>query len=73
MEEEEEYDKFGPELEKVQAAMKRTAFPIGQVSGWDDDAEGVEEERNPFGKFVVLRTVSNWVLFCGRVWLYSAS
>lgn len=51
-EKEEEYDKFGQELEKVQAAMKN--FPLGQVSGWDDDAEGIEEERNPFGEFLEL-------------------
>lgn len=49
---EEEYDKFGRELENVQAAMKN--FPVGQVSGWDDDAEGIEEERYPFGKFLDL-------------------
>lgn len=45
MSDEEEYDKFGQELEKVQRKMK--GFSIGQVSGWDDDAEGIEEERNP--------------------------
>ncbi|XP_021941553.1 ankyrin repeat domain-containing protein 49-like isoform X2 [Zootermopsis nevadensis] len=45
-EEDEEYDKFGQELERVQVAMK--SFHIGQVSGWDDDAEGLEEEVNPF-------------------------
>jgi hypothetical protein len=48
----EKYDKFGQELEEVQVAMK--SFPVGHFSGWDDDAEGIEEERNPFGKFLVL-------------------
>ena len=52
MSDEEEYDKFGQELEKVQRKMK--GFSIGQVSGWDDDAEGIEEERNPVGKLHVL-------------------
>jgi hypothetical protein len=52
---EEEYDKFGQELEKVQWEIKNKSFPIGQVSGWDDDdAEGIEEERNPVGKFHML-------------------
>ena len=51
---EEEYDKFGQELEKMQREMKNKSFPIGQVSGWDDDAEGIEEERNPVGEFHVL-------------------
>lgn len=55
-EEDEEYDKFGQELERVQVAMK--SFHIGQVSGWDDDAEGLEEEVNPFGKCLVLWTAS---------------
>jgi hypothetical protein len=50
---EEEYDKFGQELGKVQREMNKS-FPIGQVSGWDDGAEGIEEERNPAGKFHVL-------------------
>jgi hypothetical protein len=53
--EEEEYDKFGEALEKVQREMKK-GFPVGQVSGWDDDAQGIEEERNPVGKFYLLRT-----------------
>lgn len=44
--EEEEYHKFGQELEKIQREMNKS-FPIGQVSGWDDDGEGIEEERNP--------------------------
>jgi hypothetical protein len=48
--EEEEYDKFG-QVEKVQRDMKNKSFPVGQVSGWDDDSEGIEEERNPVGKF----------------------
>jgi len=55
---EEEYDKFGQELEKMQREMKNKSFPIGQVSGWDDDAEAIEEERNPVGKFHVLWTAS---------------
>jgi hypothetical protein len=54
----EEYDKFGQELEKVQREMKNKSFPIGQVSSWDDDAEGIEEERNPVGKFSCVRTAS---------------
>ena len=58
MDEDEEYDKLGKELEKVQREMKKS-FPIGQVSGWDDDAEGIEEERNPVGKFHVL-----WSVIC---------
>ncbi|XP_023712556.1 ankyrin repeat domain-containing protein 49 [Cryptotermes secundus] len=45
-EEKEEYDKFGDKLE-VQAPTKMR-FPACQVSGWDDDVQGVEEERNPF-------------------------
>jgi hypothetical protein len=53
MSDEEECDKFGQELEKMQRAMKR-GFPVGQVSGWDDDAEGIEEETNPVGKLHVL-------------------
>jgi hypothetical protein len=52
VEEEEEYDKFGDKLE-VQAPMKMV-FPVCQVSGWDDDDEGIEEERNPFGMLLVL-------------------
>jgi len=51
---EEDYDKFEQELEKVQWEMKNKSFPVGQVSCWDDDAEGIEEERNPAGKFHVL-------------------
>ena len=47
---EEEYDKFGQEVENVQREMKNKSFPVGQVSGWDDDADGIEEERNPAGK-----------------------
>ena len=50
MDEEEEYDKFGEELEKLQNAMKRENFPLGQVSGWDDDTQGIEENRNPCSK-----------------------
>ncbi|XP_069692292.1 ankyrin repeat domain-containing protein 49-like isoform X3 [Periplaneta americana] len=46
--EDEEYDMFGKELSVIQAEMTKTGFPLGQVSGWDDDAEGVEEDRNPF-------------------------
>ena len=38
--------------------MKNKSFPIGEVSGWDDDAEAIEEERNPVGKFHVLWTAS---------------
>jgi hypothetical protein len=52
VEEEEEYDKFGDKPD-VQVTTK-TRFPMCQVSGWDDDAEGIEEERNPFGMPLVL-------------------
>ena len=47
---EEEYHKFVQELEKIQQEMKNKSFPVGQVSGWDDDGEGIEEDRNPAGK-----------------------
>lgn len=52
VEEEEEYDNFVDEPQG-QAPMKM-GFPACQVSGWDDDAQGVEEERNPFGMLLVL-------------------
>jgi hypothetical protein len=51
-EEEEEYDKFGDKLE-VQFPSQ-SGVSMCQVSGWDDDAEGIEEERNPFGMLIVL-------------------
>jgi hypothetical protein len=62
----EEYDKFGQELETVQRDMKNKSFPVGQVSGWDDDAEGIEEERNPVGKF-------SCVMNCQLRWLQLGS
>jgi hypothetical protein len=52
VEEEEEYDKFGDKL-TVQVPTK-TGFSVCQVSGWDDDVEGIEEESNPFGMLLVL-------------------
>jgi hypothetical protein len=67
--EEEVYDKFG-QVEKVQRDMKNKSFPVGQVSGWDDDAEGIEEERNPVGMFSCvmncqLRWLRKWVPVSG--------
>lgn len=52
VEEEEEYDKLGDEF-GIQAPTK-IGFPSCEVSGWDDDVQGVEEERNPFGMLLVL-------------------
>ncbi|KAJ9584049.1 hypothetical protein L9F63_021606 [Diploptera punctata] len=46
-EQNEEYDKFTEELERVQDAMKKADFSLGQVSGWDDDAQGIDDDRNP--------------------------
>ncbi|PSN30994.1 Ankyrin repeat domain-containing protein 49 [Blattella germanica] len=45
--EEDEFDQFNSELEVVRAAMRSADFPLGQVSGWDDDTEGIDEDRNP--------------------------
>jgi hypothetical protein len=52
VEQAEECDELGEELEAQ--APRKMRFPACQVSGWDDDVQGVEEEKDPFGMLLVL-------------------
>ncbi|XP_063220996.1 ankyrin repeat domain-containing protein 49-like [Bacillus rossius redtenbacheri] len=45
--EEDEYGKFSKEMLQLQEAMKSSGYSFGQVSGWDDDTQEIDDDSNP--------------------------
>lgn len=50
MSSEEEFDEFDGEMKRMREGIKNNDIARYQVSGWEDDNEGVEIDTDPHSK-----------------------